>query len=430
MSQTLEMTTPMQPRGTTVARTMLLDTGYSISAFAIAVPAFVLAVIGISVGVSTLVVLVGLPVLVLTVYVARGFADLERVRLRSMTGRTAPRPTYLRAEPGVSWLRRILTPLRDPSSWLDLAWTVVSLATGTVAFSIAVTWWTAAVGGLTYWTWQHWIPFDSSGHVGLAWLLGLGDGRAPESWLNLGLGIFAALTLPFALRLATLVNASVANALLCSRAELQQQVARVSGGRDAARSAEASSLRRLERDIHDGPQQRLVRLQMDLGRAGKQLDEDPARARATIEGALAQARETVDELRSLSRGIAPPVLVDRGLEAALRESFARSTVPVRSEVDVPRELPPHVESTVYFVVSEALTNVAKHSGAARADVTVRLDDGRMLVRVSDDGRGGAAVGKGHGLAGLEQRMLAADGTLRIASPEGGPTTVLAELPCG
>ena len=178
------------------------------------------------------------------------------------------------------------------------------------------------------------------------------------------------LTLPWAVRLVTAIHASLAWVLLSSRAELQHEVARVEGGRDAARVAEAESMRRLERDIHDGPQQRLVRLTMDLGRAKRQVADDPERAAATIDEALAQARETVAELRSLSRGIAPPLLVDRGLAAALEEMLAQSVVPVESRIDVPAQLPPHVETAVYFVVAEALTNVAKHSGAASATVSV------------------------------------------------------------
>ena len=140
------------------------------------------------------------------------------------------------------------------------------------------------------------------------------------------------------------MHSSIASVLLCSRAELQHEVARVEGGRDAARMAEAESLRRLECDIHDGPQQRLVRLTMDLGRAKRQLDQDPERASETIDEALSQARETVAELRSLSRGIAPPLLVDRGLPAALDEMLAQSVVPVSSRIDVPSSLPPHVET--------------------------------------------------------------------------------------
>ena len=157
---------------------------------------------------------------------------------------------------------------------------------------------------------------------------------------------------------------------------------------------------------------------MDLGRARKQLAEDPDRAAETIDAALLQARETVDELRSLSRGIAPPLLVDRGLAAALGELTVRSEVPVEATIDVPDTLPPHVETAVYFVVAEALTNVAKHSGATRASVGVWMENGGVEVRVEDDGVGGAHPAKGSGLAGLQQRVLAADGRLEVSSPGG------------
>jgi signal transduction histidine kinase len=232
------------------------------------------------------------------------------------------------------------------------------------------------------------------------------------------------------MRFAAALHGGLAHLLLSSRAELQQEVRRVEGGRDAARAAEAASLRRLERDIHDGPQQRLVRLQMDLGRIKKQLAEDPVLASRTVDAAMLQARETVDELRSLSRGIAPPLLVDRGLAAALGELTVRSEVPVEATVDVPDQLPPHVETAVYFVVAEARTNVAKHSGATRASVGVWLENGGVEVRVEDDGVGGAHPAKGSGLAGLQQRVLAADGRLEVSSPAGGPTVVNAWLPSG
>ena len=169
---------------------------------------------------------------------------------------------------------------------------------------------------------------------------------------------------------------------------------------------------------------------MDLGRARRQLADDPERASETIDAALLQARETVDELRSLSRGIAPPLLVDRGLTAALGELTVRSEVPVEATIDVPDTLPPHVETAVYFVVAEALTNVAKHSEATRASVGVWMENGGVEVRIEDDGVGGAHPAKGSGLAGLHQRVLAADGRLEVSSPAGGPTVVTAFLPVG
>jgi len=151
----------------------------------------------------------------------------------------------------------------------------------------------------------------------------------------------------------------------------------------------------------------------------------------TLDAALRQTKDTLEELRALSRGIAPPVLTDRGLRAALEELAARSIVPIEVDIDLPAgRLPHHVETAVYFVVSEALTNVAKHSGATQCMMTVHLVGEEVRVRVSDDGHGGAHLSKGHGLVGLHDRVRAADGVLNVSSPEGGPTVVEAEVPCG
>lgn len=407
-------------------RRVLHDSGYALSAFPIALVAFVVVLVDLVLGVALSIFIGGVLLISVGVMVARGFARFERIRMRGMLGRNAPTPAYVCAPAGAGFWRRSLTPLRDPQSWLDVVWALVGLVTGTLAFAITLVWWAAAASGLTYWFWQHWIPDD--GDETLAELIGLGDGRMAESLLQLGIGVAFLLTLPFAVRLAATIHASLAQVLLSSRAELQTEVARVQDSRDAARMAEAESLRRLERDIHDGPQQRLVRLSMDLGRARKQLDQDPERAAETIDAALAQTRETVAELRSLSRGIAPPLLVDRGLAAALDEMLSQSVVPVTSTVEVPGELPPHVETAVYFVVAEALTNIAKHSGAKTASVSVVADGGVVEVRVADDGIGGAHASKGLGLFGLRQRVAAVDGTLEVTSPEWNGTTVLARIP--
>ncbi|HEY5419169.1 MAG TPA: sensor histidine kinase [Marmoricola sp.] len=430
LDMTADDTAPLSrgPEGDGWWRRLLRDTGYTLTAFPIALVAFVVAVVGLSLGAATLVIGVGFVVLAGTLVVLRGFAHLERLRLRSVRGRTSPVPSYAVARAGDSTVRRLFTPLRDAQSWLDLLWGVLGFATGTTAFAVTVAWWAGSFGGITYWFWQRWLPVDD-GTETLASMIGLGVGREPEIWLNLGLGLAGLLLLPVVVRLMATMHASLSWVLLCSRAELQRDVRHAEGGREAARIAEADSLRRLERDIHDGPQQRLVRLQMDLGRAGKQLDQDPRQAKLTIDAAMQQARDTVAELRSLSRGIAPPVLVDRGLVAALQEAFARAPFPVHATIDVPGPLPPHVETTVYFVVSEALTNVAKHSGAGRVEVGVVQVGRRLRVAVTDDGAGGAQVGKGHGLAGLEQRVRAADGTLEITSPAGGPTSLRADLAC-
>jgi signal transduction histidine kinase len=418
---------PARPRG---VRRVLLDSGYSFSAFFLALPAFVVVTVDLSLGLGLIVLIGGVLLLWVAVMVARGFARFERMRLRGMLGKPAPTPAYLCPRPEDGFWRKALLPLRDAQSWLDVVWCLVGLVTGTIAFALAVAWWAVAAGGLTYWFWQQWIPYDPDDNTSLAELLGFGEGRHPEIVLNLVIGAVALLTLPLVMRFAAALHGGLAHLLLSSRAELQQEVRRVEGGRDAARAAEAVSLRRLERDIHDGPQQRLVRLTMDLGRARKQLADDPSRAGETIDAALLQARETVDELRSLSRGIAPPLLVDRGLTAALGELTVRGAVPVESTIDVPDQLPPHVETAVYFVVAEALTNVAKHSGATQTSVGVWMENGGVEVRIEDDGVGGAHPAKGSGLAGLEQRVRAADGRLEVSSPEGGPTVVSAWIPVG
>ncbi|MBS4751691.1 sensor domain-containing protein [Nocardioides sp. zg-ZUI104] len=408
-------------------RRVLLESGYALSAFPIALVAFVLVVIDLSLGASLAVLVVGVLLLSVGVMVARGFARFERLRVQGMLGRRAATPRYVCAEPGAGFWRRMLTPLRDAQSWLDVAWALAGVVTGTLAFTVTVTWWGVVLGGLTYWFWQQWLPEDGEG---LAQLIGLGEGAVAESLLQLGLGVVALVTLPWAVRAVSNLHAGLAWALLSSRADLQGRVTQVEQSRDSAHRAEAESLRRLERDIHDGPQQRLIRLGMDLGRARVQLAQDPTRAARTLDEAVAQARAAVEELRALSRGIAPPLLVDRGLAAAVGEMAAGQPIPVGVHTELPGDLPAAAETAAYFVVAEALTNVVKHARATRADVAVVVVDGRLEVTVSDDGRGGATTTPGHGLHGLAERLRGVDGDLEVLSPEGGPTRVRARVPLG
>ncbi|MGN0064600.1 MAG: sensor histidine kinase [Nocardioides sp.] len=422
-----EATTPSSwrdPYAPGVVGRTLRDSAYGLTALPVALLSCVAMVAGVGVGVSTLVIWVGIPVLVGTVALARVFASAQRVQLRGL-GVDVHTPDYRVAPHGASRVTRLLTPLRDVQSWLDVVWGVVSLVTGTLAFSVVLTWWAAAGAGTTYWFWQRWLP-DQDGQS-LAELIGLGQGRGPETLLNTAFGLVALATLPAAVRAVAWLHASLAVVLLDSRAAMQQEVRRVIGTRSAAQDAEVGSLRRLERDIHDGPQQRLVRLSMDLGRARRSVD-DPERTAALLDDALAQAREAVGELRSLSRGIAPPILVDRGLEAALRELAVRQPLPVGLEYDVAGPLPAPVETALYFVVAEALTNVAKHSGAGQVLVRVERRGDEVLATVADDGTGGAHPAKGHGLAGLRTRLAGLEGTLELDSPDGGPTTVHARVP--
>ena len=405
------------------------DSAYTLTILPLVVPALVLVITLVAVGMGLSITLVGLPVLALGILTARAFASLERRRLARLGGTAMVHPVYLTADPADGFLRRVTVPVRDRQSWLDVVWVVVALLTGTISWSISVAWWASALGGTTYGVWERFVPRGTD-PVTLASLLSFGDSRGADVAVITALGVIALVTLPLALRIAALLHSTLGRDLLCGRAELQQEVRRSEAGRAAGRAAEAESLRRLERDIHDGPQQRLVRLSMDLGRAKAQLDQDPDRARATIDGALTQARDTVEELRSLSRGIAPPVLVDRGMQAALREAVARSAVPTTLAYDAPASLPAHIENAAYFVVTESLTNIAKHSEASAAHVSLSVQDRLATVVIGDNGRGGASFQPDGGLAGLVHRARAVDGTLELSSPPGGPTVVRVVLPCG
>jgi signal transduction histidine kinase len=192
--------------------------------------------------------------------------------------------------------------------------------------------------------------------------------------------------------------------------------------------AQDAELRRIERDLHDGAQARLVSLGMSLGLAEQKLADDPERAQQLVAEARIGLGEALEELRDLARGIHPPVLADRGLAAALVSLADRSAVPVEVSVTLDERLPPAVESAAYFVAAEAIANAGKHSGASRIAVGVARHGNVLEVEVSDDGRGGADPGGG-GLTGLRRRVGALDGTLIVTSPAGGPTTVRTELPC-
>jgi len=428
MTETLVPHPPMpSPVPSAAPRQWLRDTAYALAALPVSLTALVVVITIVTSGLGLSVILGGVFVLVVGVYAARGFAYADRRRLAALSGRAMPGPAYLRAGTDDGFWRRTLTPLRDPQSWLDVVWSLVGWTTGTVAFAVAVTWWSTVLGGMTYWLWSWWLPRGDD-DAGLAELIGLGDSRRADIGLISVIGFAALVTLPFALRFAATVHASLASVLLTSRAELQRRVARVEESRESAHRAEAESLRRLERDIHDGPQQRLIRLGMDLGRARVQLTDDPETAARTLDAAVAQTRRAVEELRALSRGIAPPLLVDRGLAAAVAEMADGQPIPVRVVADIPAELPPAVETAAYFVAAEALTNVVKHSGADRVDLILDVTDGRLRVTVDDNGCGGAVATPGHGLAGLRERLAGVDGQLHLVSPQGGPTRLRAEVP--
>jgi signal transduction histidine kinase len=421
------------PRSRGWFRQLGIDTGYALVGLPLAIVSFVLVVTGLSAGAGLVVVWVGIAVLALTLLVARGLATAERQLLPAVLRRPLPRPAYRRADPDAGDVHRLLTSLRDPQPWLDALHGVLRLPFAILAFVVTVTVWSLALAGLTYGAWDWALPHPPPRDLfeDLPMRLGFESTPGTRIVVYTAVGIVFAVVGPFLVRGVAVLQASVGRLLLTSRAATQAELDRLTEGRNAAVAAEAVALRRLERDIHDGPQQRLVRLSMDLSRAQRQLDRDPAAAHATLGEAAGLARETLEELRALSRGIAPPVLADRGLAAALAAVAARSPVPVDLGVDLPTErLAPVTENTAYFVVSESLANVAKYSGAAACRIDVRCTGDRLRVVVEDDGSGGAVVVPGHGLSGLTDRLHAVDGELTVDSPRGGPTRVTADLPCG
>ncbi|CAL9332760.1 hypothetical protein SUDANB145_00100 [Streptomyces sp. enrichment culture] len=247
-------------------------------------------------------------------------------------------------------------------------------------------------------------------------LLGLG-------WTAIILGLFPALAR---------VQSAPGRLLLAAGPEtdLSLRVAELTATRAAALDAHATELRRIERSLHDGTQNRIVTVTVLLGAARRMVARDPEGAGELLERAQSAAEQALAELRTVARGILPPVLADRGLAGALAGLAAHCAVPCRTDVDVPERCAASVEATAYFVVAEALTNVAKHSGAGAATVTARARGGRLRLRIEDDGRGGADEQGGSGLTGIRDRVAAHDGTLTLASPPGGPTVLDVDLPCG
>ena len=412
----------------TISRRMGADAAYTLLGLPLGLLTFSLLIPLFAFGLGTLVIVLGFPALALTLLIARGFADLQRVRLQQLMGRPVPRPVYRPSPPDANWFRRVTNPLRQGQSWLDLLHGVLNMPISIISFVLPVVWWAAALGGLTFWFWSRFLPNGDDDHNVVVEILFGEDTRHNEVLFNTYIGIFALLTVYFVQRGSAALQASFAQMLLTRLAAMQGRIDDLTASRAAAVSAEATALRKLERDIHDGPQQRLIRLAMELTRARRQLDSDPQAVAQTLDDALGQARETLDELRALSRGIAPPILADRGLQAALTTLASRSTVPVELTLEVEQRLPAAVENVLYFTAAEALANVAKHSAATAARLTLTHRDGRIYVMVSDNGRGGAHEAKGHGIAGLTDRLRAVEGEFAVDSPAGGPTVVIAEVP--
>lgn len=234
--------------------------------------------------------------------------------------------------------------------------------------------------------------------------------------------------LGFVARLLTNADRAMVRGLLSPSDDLERRIAELESDRGVVVDTAAADLRRIERDLHDGAQARLVALAMGLGLAKEKLLEDPDAAAAMVDEAHGEVKLALQELRDLARGIHPAVLTDRGLDAALSSVASRCTVPVTVTADVRERPAAAIEGIAYFTVSELLQNVSKHSGARAASVEVWRAGDRLLIRVEDDGRGGARLDGGTGMAGLAERLGAVDGLFVLDSPPGGPTIVTAELP--
>ena len=355
---------------------------------------------------------------------------IQRHRLRATTGLNIP------ARPGIPdrWSGPgLVATARSRATWQQAGYHLLAAPALAAAAALAFLLW---LGGAAYTLLYAWAWARSPGT-----LLNRGQvfspvqhvpvlGRIPlDGYLTLA-GVAALAAAPWFSAAVGAVDAQVARSLLGpSRAEeLQLRVEQLSRTRAGAVDAADAERRRLERDLHDGTQQRLVSLALQLGMA-RANPAGPEQARLVIAEAHEEAKAALAELRNLIRGLHPPVLEDRGLDAALSGVAARMPIPVKVTVDVPRRPPATVEAVAYFVVSEGLTNISKHAQASQAEVFVQRAGDRLHIIVSDDGVGGADPARGTGLAGLAKRAGSVDGGFEIASPAGGPTLLTVDLPC-
>ncbi|PKV95033.1 signal transduction histidine kinase [Amycolatopsis echigonensis] len=356
--------------------------GFLVLSLPIRLAAFVLILVTMLVGVATTMLWIGIPVLLVATSLMYSYCTFERRWAHRMLGVTIAEPVRRRpVGPGMLavWQARLL----DTATWREFAFVLIAFPLGIVEFVAGVV--STAVP-----------PF----------------------------GIFVA---P---RIGTMHGELATSFLGPNRtAQLEARTQQLRNSRARGVDAVEAERRRIERDLHDGAQQRLVSVAMSLGRAQLKLDlDDPTAVRELIGAAHADAKLAVSELRDLARGIYPPVLQDRGLDAALSSLTARMPIPIEVEVTVEPRPPAPVETTTYFIVSETLTNVTKHSGADRASVRVTRDDDTVVVEITDNGHGGASMRPGGGLAGLADRAATIDGVLTVVSPVGGPTVVRADLP--
>ncbi|MDH6608010.1 signal transduction histidine kinase [Streptomyces sp. SAI-208] len=403
--------------------------GYVLLSLPISILMFTYAITMISLGAGLLVTFLGIPVFAAGLAGCRGLGALERARARGLLGLEVgdPEPLRMRKSGFMAWIGAVL---KSGTSWRTLLYSVVHLPWALFSFVVAVNFWVYGWALLTYPLW-FWV---FTAYVGQDGLQLYGDqthhiylDNPFEIGVTALVGLLFTLATPWIVRALTTVDRVMVHGLL-GPTRLSARVVELESDRGIVVDTAAADLRRIERDLHDGAQARLVALAMDLGLAKEKLTEDPAAAARMVDEAHGEVKTALQELRDLARGIHPAVLTDRGLDAALSAVASRCTVPVQVEVDLPARPAPAIEGIAYFTVSELLQNISKHSRATYAAVDVWRVENRLMLQVVDNGVGGADVSAGSGLAGLAERLDAVDGILVVDSPVGGPTRVTAELP--
>jgi signal transduction histidine kinase len=392
-------------------RRALAAMGHGVALCGLSLLAALLA-LGLAAAVASVVWVVFVPAALLAVRILAGWAR----RLTRWSSGVAIGASYRPAPPAGDGLegrlRRATWVLADPATWRDVRWLV------------AAPLWGVGVAGLP-------AAMVTYGLYALArpTALPAGDGgRFTATALGVGLVAFGPLIAPRAVRW----HAWGTRWLLApsAKAALRQRVRHLTETRSDALDAQAAELRRIERDLHDGAQARLVSVTMTLSAVDHLLDVDPPAARTLLAEARAASATALNELRDLVRGVYPPVLADRGLGDAVRALALDAGRGVTVSIELPGRPPPAVESAAYFALAEALTNAVKHAAATRVALELRYSAGHLRMSITDDGRGGADPAGGTGLRGIRRRLVAFDGTLAVDSPPGGPTTVTMEVPCG
>jgi signal transduction histidine kinase len=393
------------------------------------IPLFALRIVGL-----VLVPLgMGLVLFVPVTLLVRRLANLHRRLAGSWFGVPIRQPYLPQPYRGpVGLVKRMVT---DPATWRDQLWLLVNVPVGIFLGALPAALFSSGVEGLLIpFTWSPWGGGGGQrpGALGSPDYWGVPLTSQGNAVLVLPIAVASVAALAWGAPRVQRLHGWFHRSLLgpTREAELTTRVQRLTETRAVAVDSSAAELRRIERDLHDGAQARLVAMGMNLGAAERLLDENPAAARALLVEAREASAAALQELRNLVRGIHPPVLADRGLADAVRALALASPLGVEVKADLPGRPDPPVESAAYFAVAELLTNATKHAGATKVWIELRHDDGVLHLTVSDDGHGGADPSRGTGLRGVQRRLGTFDGSVFVSSPIGGPTVVAMEVPCG